>query len=463
VDEAMSAEHKVDLAIVGAGPAGLRIAQQLRASGARIRVFEKLSDIGGRTATRVVDGVHMNTGAMFVYRGTNTDRLCAELGIAYEPVEPRTFGIHINGKTVLGTRSEELADALPISAGAKQDMRRLVDSLSRAYAEHGADLAGADHLSTISLSEFIGPIGDEARSIIWSAVAGACVGTPDELSAKFGLRYLASFLVRDSANRGYVPDGMQSIFRSLYDQVADLVSLGAAVEEIAPSHGGSWELRYTQGGESAAVTAARVVLAVPGPVAERLVPGLPQWKKAAIEAVPTPSQVTIGAVVDCTDRPHWADFFYVVSLGTKFHGVTQPRTGRHFSPGTRNRTYFEMFRGRDTIDQLHADDDDDVIEEWLEDFYQVLPDARGRVTGTFLQRWDNAFAYPRYDRHAYLADVRKPVGTMHFVGDYTSNSAGSHGALAEADRVVADLRPELERNYGRAPYVTSASQDSRVS
>lgn len=194
------------------------------------------------------------------------------------------------------------------------------------------------------------------------------------------------------------------------------------------------------------VTAARVVLAVPGPLVERLVPDLPEWKKKAIAAVPTPSQVTLGAVVDCTDRPHWADFFYVVSLGTKFHGVTQPRTGRHFAPGTRNRTYFEMFRGRDTIDQLHAEDNAVVIEEWLEDFYHVLPDARGRVTGTFLQRWDNAFAYPRYDRHAYLADVRKPVGTMHFAGDYTSDSAGSHGALAEADRVVADLRPELRRS-----------------
>jgi protoporphyrinogen oxidase len=438
----MSTGHDLDLAIVGAGPAGLRIAQQLRGSGARIRVFEKLPDIGGRTATRVVDGVPMNTGAMFVYRGTNTDKLCAELGIDYEPVEPRTFGIHINGRTVLGTRSDELPDALPVSDQAKADLRRLVDSLSQAYAAHGAELADADHLATISLSEFIGPIGQEARSIIWSAVAGACVGTPDELSAKFGLRYLASFLVRDSANRGYVPDGMQSIFRRLYDQVSELVCLGAAVEQITSDRAGGWRLRYADGD---AVTAAHVVLAVPGPAVERLVPDLPEWKRAAIAAIPTPSQVTLGAVVDCTDRPHWADIFYVVSLGTKFHGVTQPRTGRYFSPGARNRTYFEMFRGRDTVASLHAEDDAVVIEEWLRDFYRVLPDARGRVTGTFLQRWDNAFAYPRHDRHVYLAGVREPVGTMHFAGDYTSDSAGSHGALAEADRVAGDLLPRLVR------------------
>lgn len=434
----------LDLAIVGAGPAGLRVAQQLRGTGADIRVFEQLSDVGGRTATKTVDGMRLNTGAMFVYLGTHTDKLCADLGIEYESVQPRTFGIHIDGKTVLGKESDELADMLPISEEAKQDIRRLVGSLSAAYAEHGRDLAGADDLADISLSNFIGPIGDEAREIIWSAVAGACVGTPEELSAKFGLRYLASFLVRDSTNRGYVPDGMQSIFNCLYQQVSDLVSLNAVVDEIAPCDDGSWDLRYTERGMASNVNARRVVIAVPGPRVPQLVPSLPEWKKAAIAAVPTPAQTTLGVVVDCTDRPHWADYFYVVSVGTRFHGVTQPRTGPHFSPGTRNRTYFEMFRGRDSAEDL-AQDDSTLIAEWLEDFYRVLPDARGRVTGTHLQKWDAAFAYPRHDRSVHLPGVREPVGTMHFAGDYTSDSAGSHGALAEADRVAAQLRPELDK------------------
>lgn len=439
----MSSTTDLDLAIVGGGPAGLRIAQQLHTTGARIKVFEKSSEIGGRTATRVVDGVHVNTGAVFVYRGTNTDKLCAELGIEYETVEPRTFGIHVNGKTLLGTRSEDLAESLPLSEEGKQDIRRLVSTLSRTYQHHGGDVDDADHLATISLSDFIGPMCAEARDFVFSAVAGACVASPDELAAKFGLRYLASFLVRDSASRGYVPDGMQAIFRSLYRQIPDLVSLDTTVHEIVAHEDGHWELCYAEAGVHATVAAERVVLAVPGPLVEQLVPALPDWKKTAIAAIPTPPQMILSAVVDCTDRPHWADFFYVVSIGTKFHGITQPRTGDHYSPGTRRRTYFDMFRGRDTPEQLYAQDDAVVVAEWLEDFYRVLPDARGRVTGTFLQRWEHAFAYPRFDRGAHVADARKPIGTMQFAGDYTSDSAGSHGALSEADRVVASLRPEL--------------------
>lgn len=436
---------KLDLAIIGGGPAGLRVAQQLRGTGTNMRVFEKLSDVGGRTASETVDGMRINTGAMFVYRGTHTDKLCAELGIDYEPVEPQTFGIHVNGQTVLSSRSEDLADMLPISEEARRDIRNLVETLTAAYSEHGKELEDAEHLSTISLSEFIGPLSDEAREIIWAAVAGACVGTPDELSAKFGLRYLASFVARDSSNRGYVPGGMRSIFTGLYEQVKDMVSLDTVVLEITPNPDGSWDVHYSEGDVRASVTADRVVLAVPGPAVGHLVPSLPAWKTEAIAAVPTPAQTTLGAVVDCTDRPHWADFFYVVSLGTEFHGITQPRTGPHFSPGTRNRTYFEMFRGRDSADPSQAQDDSVLIEEWLEDLYRVLPDARGRVTGTFLRRWDAAFAYPRYDRDVYLPAVREQVGTMHFAGDYTSDSAGSHGAVSEADRVAALLLPELDK------------------
>jgi protoporphyrinogen oxidase len=433
----------LDVAIVGAGPAGLRIAHKLQASGASIRVFESLNEVGGRTASADIDGVRINTGAMFVYRGTHTDKLCHELGITYEPVEPQTFSVHLHGKTALGKQSADFSEMLPVSDTAKQDIRGLVEKLSATYAKHGADLVGADHLAGITLADFIGPIGDEARDFLWAAVAGACTGTPDELNVKFGLRYFASFLVRDPASRGYVPEGMQSIFTALYGKVAGLVSLNTTVNAISGRPDGSWDLRFTTKGVEETVNAKHVVMAVPGPLVEELVTDLPAWKKEAIAAIPTPSQMTLGAVVDCTDRPHWADIFYTVSIGTKFQGVTQPRTGPDFASVAKNRTYFCMFRGRDTAEELHAEPDAVVIDAWLEDFYKVFPDARGRVKGTYLKRWDAAFAYPRFDRAVYLPDVRKPVGTMHFAGDYTSETAGSHGALSEGERVAADLQAEL--------------------
>src|SRR5262245_7479424 len=143
----MNSTAKLDVAIVGAGPAGLRVAQKLRDSGAAIRVFESMSEPGGRTASVLVDGVTMNTGAMFVYRGTHTDKLCGDLGIEYKQVQPQTFGIHLKGETAFGKQTTDLPDMLPLSDKAKQDLRGLVEKMSATYARHGAELSGADHLA----------------------------------------------------------------------------------------------------------------------------------------------------------------------------------------------------------------------------------------------------------------------------------------------------------------------------
>ncbi|CDX33239.1 hypothetical protein MPLDJ20_20216 [Mesorhizobium plurifarium] len=52
----------LDVAIIGAGPAGLRTAYHLRESGLRVKVFEALPHVGGRTRTDHVAGEDINIG-----------------------------------------------------------------------------------------------------------------------------------------------------------------------------------------------------------------------------------------------------------------------------------------------------------------------------------------------------------------------------------------------------------------
>ena len=89
-----------DVAIVGAGPAGIATAYFLRDSGADVIVLEA-GDDGGRTLTVPVAGAPSNTGALFVYRGTPAEELVTELGIHTVAFTPDTYGIHINGATVV--------------------------------------------------------------------------------------------------------------------------------------------------------------------------------------------------------------------------------------------------------------------------------------------------------------------------------------------------------------------------
>jgi len=68
-----------------------------------------------------------------------------------------------------------------------------------------------------------------------------------------------------------------------------------------------------------------------------------------------------------------------------------------------------------------------------------LPSARGRVLDTLITRWQRCFAYPAPGREALALAAQQPIDGLHFAGDYTSLSAGSHGALAEGRRVARDI------------------------
>ncbi|MFD7406758.1 FAD-dependent oxidoreductase [Streptomyces sp. NPDC059866] len=93
-----------DVLSVGAGAAGLATAYRLRGSGLRVGVFDAADEVGGRTRSVEAGGLTVNTGAMFVYRDTPAEELAAELGIRTEPFRPRTYGIHVNGRTIVDSR-----------------------------------------------------------------------------------------------------------------------------------------------------------------------------------------------------------------------------------------------------------------------------------------------------------------------------------------------------------------------
>jgi protoporphyrinogen oxidase len=79
-----------DVAIVGAGPAGVATAYFLRDLALDLTVLEAGDEIGGRTRSVPVGGIPSNTGALFVYRDTPAEELASELGIRTAAFTPGT-------------------------------------------------------------------------------------------------------------------------------------------------------------------------------------------------------------------------------------------------------------------------------------------------------------------------------------------------------------------------------------
>jgi monoamine oxidase len=430
-----------DVVIVGAGPAGVATAYFLRHSGVDVVVLEAGDDIGGRTLSVPVAGVPSNTGALFVYRGTPAEDLTTELGIRTVAFTPDTYGVHVNGVRVVDSDNERLIDRLPISPTAREQLRSFVRTSLEEYAQYtqaGRLTDDAGTLSGLTVADRLGGLEPDVKEIITRAIRGGSVADPSQLSAQYALRYFASYLAHEQHSRLYPVDGMQSIVRAMADKLpTGTVRLQARVDRICfDVAADSYEL--TLAGDTATIHARHVVVAVPAPVTRQIVADLPRWKDEALAAAQVPGATTLCITADVTDLPDVARWAFVTVTGRVFDAVINPdpaRPGRTEGPPTTAQfvCYGNSAGYRPDLAANPA-----ATRAWVEEFLAVAPELRGRVLGAHLQTWQHCFAILTPERARAVPHLQQSVGRLHFAGDHTSASAGTHGAYSEARR-VADL------------------------
>src|SRR5439155_10732902 len=125
----------------------------------------------------------------------------------------------------------------------------------------------------------------------------------------------------------------------------------AAVEAVEEEDG-CYRLRL-ESGES--VRARQVVLAVPGPLVEGLVPSLPVWKREAIAAIPTESSITMCVVLDSPEGAPWEPVMFTPAVGCGFQCAFQPKVGPAWRPYPNGRAALVLYRHRDPSEPDHAE------------------------------------------------------------------------------------------------------------
>jgi monoamine oxidase len=430
-----------DVAIVGGGPAGIATAYFLRDAGADVVVLEAGDDVGGRTRSVPVAGVPSNTGALFIYRDTPAEDLAIELGIRTVAFTPSTYGIHVNGATVVDSDNDRLIDHLPISSVAREQLRTFVRTSLDEYARYTragrlTDDAGA--LAGATAAERLRGLEPDTVEIITAAIKGGSVADPSQLSAQYALRYFASYLAHEKHNRRYPVDGMQSIPLAMANRLPPgSVRLGTRVDRVVfDSAEDSYEL--TTSGEPRSLRAREVVLAVPGPITRRIAADLPRWKDEALAAAQMPGATTLCITADVTGLPHIAQWAFVTTAGRAFDAIINPHPVPPDSVEEPSRTAQFVCYGNSCGYRPDLVADPAATTAWVEEFLAVAPELRGRVLGAHLATWRYCFAILTPERARAVPDLQRSVGRLHFAGDHTSASAGTHGAYGEAQR-VADL------------------------
>jgi monoamine oxidase len=439
----------IDVAIIGAGPAGLATAYHLERAGITTTILEETGRTGGRALSREVAGEDINLGAMFVYAGTPAQELAEELGVPLTPFHPDTLGIHVGDTTVVSRDNDDLVSRLPLPEASRQALRDFFAASSEVYFDNtdGGALAASEELGRITAQEQLDGLPEDVQEILVAAIRGGAVARPSQLSATYALRYFASYLVHEQHNRFVAAGGIQAIPNALRESLrASDLRTGQRVTNVEPTQQG-WTVTATDPlGRTERLEARHVVMAVPAPRIPGIV-ALPAWKREALDHIATPGSTVLCVVADVSDSladeqgVAYDDWSFVITPGRPFDAVINPQPGRGSGVAQ-----FACYGNVSGWVPGANDRDSGVLEAWVDEFLAVAPGLRGRILGADIRSWEHCFSLLTPERDENLGQIQRSVeGTLHFAGDYSSASAGTHGAYGEAQRVAqeiaADLRP----------------------
>ncbi len=443
---------EAEVIVVGAGLAGLTAATWLARAGRDVLVLEARDRVGGRTYTRVFDGMSFDLGGQWL--GPTQRRmlaLCREHGVA-------TFPTRCDGAKVLddGERVRRYEGKIPrISllhlAEVQVAMMRLERYCKRLPRDlRDPSLAGWEGAS---LDAWRGRMlrSKGSRELFDVAVRTVFGAEPAEVSMLWFVYYLstgggfaAHIDTPGGAQQDRIVGGAQPISEAIAKALGDRVRLGHPVREVADENG-RVEVRTDAG----AFRARKAVVCVPPATLLRIAfrPGLPGARDLALQRMPMGATVKLLARYE---RPFWRERGfsgeYVSTRGPasmvidntshdgRFPALLAFVVGRD-AYGWSSRDEGE--RRRAVLDQMARAFGDEarrpaaVIEQdWAEE-----PWTRGCPTG-------NALPGALTMRGAAL---REPVGNLHWAGTETASEWVGYmeGAAESGERAAREVLASL--------------------
>ncbi|MFH1723035.1 MAG: FAD-dependent oxidoreductase [Elusimicrobiota bacterium] len=361
--------------------------------------------------------------AYFVQNDDEIGALLAEAGLKLASVRKPLDRWYIGGKWVVEPWDE------PVMAGLPPGLRRAMRGLKKALEDvsEGPDYPHIPYrrssrraleLDRISFAEWLKPYAHPDLMPFLISYCYSAMGAPPEMvSAYGGVNFYSEILADIHAP----PIGNAAIVKSLVQGIesagAGRIRNGCHVHKVSPAPDGSAIVRYVRGGDSLAVKAKRVVLAVPYFAASALLDPLPDGQRYALKAQQYASYVVANL---CFDRRVSLES-YASSTGGKvaFEDFIPadwvagtPRPGG--AGGPQVITVFaplrESLAGRW---RLLSAAPEEFAAPFVQAFEKLVPGASRHLREAHMTRWGHAILVNRPGMFTrWLPSIQKRIGPV---------------------------------------------------
>lgn len=433
----------IDVAVVGAGVAGLATAYRLQAMGRSPRVFEATGQVGGRMRTTHQDGyvVDEGTETLAQYGYPSTWALVRALGLTAE-VLPVTssVGVWRDGRVhphVAHPMSGITGSGL--SPRGRLAMTRMATAVLRRARRFDVLRPGDSPLGTQTVADFADRYGAELRDFMLQPAVGTAFGWRPERSC------VAPLIATMLATRGIFHwrsyrGGMATLPLRLAAETS--VDLGRPVAEVKQGQRGV-HVAFESGD---AVTARSAVLAVPAPVALELHPSRPTDETSYLRACSFTPMIRVTCLLDRPLEPargRLSPPVYAVLIPAREDAVLGGLTVEHRKAPDRapaGAGLVTLLPAAATTPELLDRDDDEIVRPLLERAERYVPGIGAACRHAAVHRF--RYGLPEATPAAVArssAFLDRPAREIDYAGDWIFQRPTSESAVRSSETVVARL------------------------
>jgi len=429
----------LDVAVIGAGIAGLSLAYRLGQAGRSVRVFEAAAVVGGRMATVRHQGYAIDAGAEQIptHGYDATWSLLADLGITRDrvPLIGSGVGVWRDGRAHHGVADPRgLLTGAGLPAGARLDLFRFQLGTALRRRRFDPDRPEDTPLGLATVADLGRRYHPDLARYLFDPVATAFFGWDPLRSAAAPFVSLLAAVGPAGGWRTY-RGGMDLLARRLAERVD--VHTGLAVTRVVAEVDGA--RLATVDGE---YTARQVVLCVPAPVARELYANPPAAEAAHLDECTFTPMVKVSCLLDRPLAPAAKRPLYVLlTPGDDLLAGLVVDHAKHPDRAPHGGGLITLLsRPQQTVRLLDAPDEEAHV--LLAHAERYVPGIGAATVTSLVHRHRHALpeATPRA-LAGRAAFARRPAGPVDYAGDWVQLRPSSEGAVRAAalaaDRILS--------------------------